>query len=321
MDNSIEILYYESMIDSVVEDRKIMESIIESKYASYLLKENSEELAIYEANMFDSIMSAFSALFEKVVEFIKKLIEKITGRLLLTVDKKLIEQCTEKIKALSREERDKFKLINIDISKSVNDNLEWAEPVEGKLMQYINFVISGVNKFLEASRNDRSHDIPQDQLDKFKDAVANFNTAIDNRSDVEKMKREANSVDFDYIRGALDSYSSSKDSIKNLNTRLNKVRDKMREHQRNMNTLVKINRGNIIRKHNQSQLVKYRDVVQLTTNAMIKLCKFQTNMVVLLFRNEERILRRFLSETPDVEVAQNYKMIEQVDYGYSDDIL
>ena len=312
MDNIIDIFYYESMIESAIEDRKIIESIIESNCAIRSLEENSEELAIYEANIFETITNGISMLFEKVVDFIKGLIEKITGKLLFSTNHKLIEQCNEKIKSLSREERDKFKLVNIDIRKSIERNISWALDNRQKMYRYLRFVITGTTHFLTRPTDPKTV-IPDDQLEKFKEGINQFYTEIEELSDVNKMKQEAASIDYSDIRNILESYSKSEEGLKKLKYQLKDTSDRMKSHQREMNNYVKMNREQIIRKYNQSQLVKYRDIVQLVTNAVIRLCKFELNMTILMFRNEENILRRFLTETPDVEVNPSYRMIEQHD--------
>ena len=57
MDRSIDIQFYDLMIENTIEDRKIMELIMGSQTNNLLhVNESSEELAIYEANVFETIL-------------------------------------------------------------------------------------------------------------------------------------------------------------------------------------------------------------------------------------------------------------------------
>ena len=182
MDNSIDILYYESMMDSIIEDRKIMELVIESKYTNCLLKENTEELAIYEANVFQNIMDAMVKLFEKVVQFIKNLLENITNKKFFRADRKLIDMCTEKIKSITREEKDNFKILSINSIDAALENIPWANLQMTMMDSYLDLVIKDVNKFLaKRSTSEDTEKASDEQLDKIRKNSIELNEELDKK--------------------------------------------------------------------------------------------------------------------------------------------
>ena len=110
MDN-IDILYYDSMLESVIEDRKIMELTMGSRI-EMMLNESSNELAIYEAGILNTILDVIKKLFERVIQFIKDIIAYITRKNTFKPNKELI--VNEGI------ELDKTGLIKLDENSMTN---------------------------------------------------------------------------------------------------------------------------------------------------------------------------------------------------------
>lgn len=325
MDKSVDILYYESMIESVIEDRKIMELVIESKYNSVALKDDSEELAIYEANILETIAESISKLFQRVIDFIKQLIEKISGKLLYKVNKKLVDACNEKIKNISAKERDNIYILNINMNKELSKNIEWSEEVYNRMMVLLGKASAKNDMFLSNrradSRKDASTNISDDEYNNIVSVVGDVNSDIEERSNMENLKKKAQHVKYDDIRNILDKYIDSENKMKTLNDLYKKVINEMKKHQHSMNVIHRANRTQFVRDYNQSQLSKYRDIIHIMTGSIIKICKFQWNMHVLIFRNNETILRQFLMSNSSKPEDGNYRLLatEQVDYEYLED--
>lgn len=312
-DNSIEILYYESMIDSVIEDRKIMESVFEYESNSLTLQENSTELAVCEANILEKIGEAISNLFERVISFVKGLIEKITGKLLFKPNSKIITACEEKIKSMSSEERDKVNLVNLDMTDDIKKRIDWAQKqqilIDNKLREAIHYT----NQFMEKKyTRDPKTNLSDVELDRVKDSIVKLNAAIDKLNNLEDMRNSAKTIKFNDIKTVLNEYKDES-LIKDLNVEYNKIVKEMKNNQRIMNGNMRANRENIIRPYDQKELGKYRDLIHFITGALINLARFNYNMNILLFRNKEAILRRFLGTTDfanvDKKVDPNFKML------------
>lgn len=293
MNNSVDILYYESMIDSTIEDRKIMELIMNSEYNNILLKENAEELVIYEANIFTTIIESIVKIFQKTIDFIKSIIEKITGKLIFKLDKKLVNACHEKIKSLTREQKDSFKMEYNDVFDTTFPNKTWAtltyQNFEKRLIEYYNVA----ERFLANTSRDGKNNLPDSAYEKFLSEVEEFNKILESKSKIEKKQK---TMDFDIVRSRLNKYIESEKTLESLNVDLKKTIKDMKTFQNYMNLVSKNNRETIIgRKYDQKELVKYRNLIQNITTCIIKLCKFRFNMNILEFRNNEYVLRKFLN--------------------------
>ena len=309
MNTNVDIMYYEYMIDSAIEDQKIMELVYSSKFNS-LLNESTEEIAIYEATVFQTIIEAIEKVFQKVIDFVKGLIEKITGKLIFKMDGKLVERCKEKIKSMTAQERDNVRITQINFTDEAVKNSQWAHEQAVKLDRYLGFCIEGTNKFLN-SKDKNENKVSDEQLDKLRAGIGGIYAEMDERSNVETMRKNAKSITFSGVRDMLDDYSKSDDTMAELNKTFKPVIDQMKKNQSIMNNHVKLNRDTLIKRpHDQKQLLKYREIIALVSNTIIKMCKFRLNMAVLVCRNEESILRRFLSgDSADSMVNQNYKAL------------
>ena len=69
--NSIDIMYYDNMMDLISENRKINEAIMIPTF-------HESEVALYEAKIVESILNFFKTLFEKVIQFFKKIINVVS---------------------------------------------------------------------------------------------------------------------------------------------------------------------------------------------------------------------------------------------------
>ena len=314
IDNSIDILYYDQMIENAIEDRKIQEAIFECNY-NCIVNENTE-IAIYEANVFETILNAIKKLIDRVIEFVKGLIEKITGKLFFTPNKKLIRDCMEKIKSMTKEEKDQVNMKSIDMIKDVNKRIEWSDKQYIIVFQKFQEAVAHTNRFLgNKDKKNTMFNLSDDQLDRTKEGIVTLNAAIDKLSNIEDMRNNANDIKFNDIIKILDEYKDDKgaDSIKVLNSKCNKIVGEMRHAQQTMNRWVNDNRFEIIRAYDQKELSKYRDLIHFLSGAVINICKFEFNMNVLIFRNKEAILRRFVNTTDfnntDKTVNPNFKML------------
>lgn len=298
MSNNVDIMYYDYMIESSIEDYKIMELLYSTKFNN-LLNESTEEIAIYEANVFKTIAESIHKIFEKVVEFIKGLIEKITGNFFFKMNTKLIEQCKERVKSITSNERNDIRVEYDDITDDAWSNLQWAREQHQKMDVALKEVIKRTNEFLDRKYQKNSNDsnVSKDSMSKVKDVITDLNQTIVEKSDVKKMNKKPRTAKYDHIITVLNNYSDSEKDMKTLNDHFKTIMDTMKKHQKSMRNIVSNNNDMIIKKYNSSQLARYRDVINHTTSTIIKLCKFQLNMNILMYRNNEVVLRRFLSTT------------------------
>ncbi len=305
--NDIDIMYYEYMIDRTIEDREIMELCIGSDLSKKLLSEseNSEELAIYEANVITNIFDAIKKIFQKVIEYIKNLIENITGKKFFRVNKKLVESVNNKIKSMSSEDKDNFNLLNIDITEKLKENIIWGNTQHNKAIYYFNYIITETNKFLNKPYL-RGEGFSQDQFNKVKSTMNDLDKELKDLSSKEEMRKDAKDIKFKDITKILDDYKSSDEEVKKLNTQFNEIIKNMKNNQRTMNNHVNLNRADIIRKYDQAQLKDFRELIYIISNYIIKLSRFRMSMHILVYKNEEAILRKFVgTENPDVTVKPN----------------
>lgn len=283
----LDILYYDMMMESVIEDRKIMELSFGAKFAKQLLTESweVEDVAIYEAKVIDSIVNAIKTIFDKVVEFLSKLHDVIFKS--FTPNQKLIKACEEKIKSITVEERDGFILKNIDFTDSIDDSVE---PVFGSIKnikEQLKEVMKNFNTIY-----DRYEEGNIEFLYKVKDEVEAANTELEEKTSIENIKKSVKDVKYDNLRDILDNYKAAKQTISDDKEFVKETEKTMKEYRKKVDTKMK---NNIIERVAMANLTTYKEVIYAATGYITKSLKSITSLSITNFKNQEIILKRFIA--------------------------
>lgn len=291
--NELDILYYDIMIESVIEDRKIMDLSFGAKFAKQLLTESweVEDVAIYEAKVIDGVINAIKTIFDKIIEFLSKLHDVVFKT--FSPNQKLIKLCEEKIKSITIEERDSFILKSIDFTDSISNNIE---PIN-KLIENTKTDLKEVMKNFDTifERYDEKN---VDFLYKVKDNIEVANKELDILSNIENIKSSANDVQYDNLRDILDSYKLSKQSISEYKEFVKDTEKKMKEYKKKVDTKM---RNNIIERVAMASLTTYKETIYEATGFISMALKTVLNLSITNFKNQEIILKKFITYNGNTE--------------------
>lgn len=280
----LDILYYDYMIESVAENRKIMELIASSSS----ILENSNELMIYEGKMIENIVNAIKEIFQKVIDFVRDIIKKITGNKVFTPNEKLIKACNEKLKNMSKDEKDNFIIKGISLRGKLIGYVDWANDSLDDMYDLLDKITDECNNFT----NGKTTNGPSFN----KKIVDDCLSEIEKKENREELKKDAKDADIITIQFCLDpsraTYANSKNATTNAINYSNKVQKEMKDMQRTMDQKVNASKNNEL---NTQTMNEYRTAIYSITNCIMKLFKFTLNMSILQFKNEEAILRKFIS--------------------------
>lgn len=293
--NNIDIIYYETVMDLVEENRKITDSLFNIKFANHFITES--EIGIFESSIIESITKFINEVLAKVINFIKKVYEKITSKKIFHPNKQLIDAVKVKIKALNNDERKSFYLEKINNNEYINQQYDICEKAYNTTNENLKDIIHTINEFILYGKQ---HD-PSD-YNKVKLNVKNADKELDNIVDDKYIKSNLSNVDYNKLRDILDEYEKSDKTTKKLSDTLKKTTKDMKEHQRMMDINVINNKFDLSTssRRDTKEYSLARDIIYDATNLIIKIQKSMIDLMILKFKNQQTILYQFIKFGPEV---------------------
>lgn len=297
-----DIMYYEYMIESVNANREINELLMGVNFAK-LVNESCDELALYEANVFKTVINKIKEIFDRVIKFLKELFNKITKLKVCVPKDELVKQVENKIKKISAKDRDSFNIKNINISKAcqswLNEKNNDKNPstyfaVNALIYKELDTVTDEFEKFMNGTGTSR----PESDLKELLEDLNDTDGYIDQHSSLESLKKDAEDVSFNDIKVILSLYRSGESISNDLKKNLVTVTKNMEEKQKKF---IKAEDKEL----NVSDINYYHNIIMKLTNLVVKLQKSRLSVSNILFHNQETILRKFVT----------YKAEDQVEPG------
>lgn len=293
----LDILYYDSMIESVCENRRIMEMVTGSEMACTLLREGSgtsAEIAVLEQNIFKTIWEAIKKLIQKVIDYITTTIQIIKDRKVFKPKNKLIDAVKDKIKNISQAEKSQFKIDNANISDELFSNIGKMNQAKNRVQHVLNQAIDKTNSFLKVGKivkgqfkNDPFFKQSEDMTDKLAITISDL-------SDTEYIKEKAKNVDYNDLVKLFDQYQKAEKTSDELVQDFKETMKSMRKNQKAMDSYVSNNKYEVVFRYDNEELQVFRKMIYSLTALMNSMVKFNVDMSLKAFRNQEAILRQFV---------------------------
>ena len=290
--NNIDILYYDYMAEMVSENRKIMEFTIGSSIEMKSIMESSD-LVIYEGKVIDTIVNSIKEIFKKVIEFFRNLFKKVTSEEMFKPDEKLIKACNEKLKNMSKEDKDNFFVEGI----SIRGELIYRQ-------DKVNDMIEGANREIEVlyKRSGTLSDKDFEEINDQKNVMDEFSKELDENINYvmnkEEMMKNAKDIDIITVELCLDpsrsTYANSKQTLEKAKSVCNDMEKRMKKYEQDTDKFIKRARNEM----KTEVLNDYRSTIYLYTSAIMKLNRTLISLAIMQFKNEEQILRKFIAYNP-----------------------
>lgn len=287
MGNEIGIAYYEFMIDSVSENRKIIESSIDTKFAKYFLTENgeSEQIPLYESNLANSLLKFIQKIFKGVINFFKKIIGFLDKDETFKPKKVLIYACEKKIKSITQEEKDSFILQNAYLSDAIVDSNKSILDAANNVEKDLKIIMDDFDNILTRIT------INPERLENIKSDVAIHQSNLEKESNIENIKSKASDVKFESIQKILTEYKNSKKDLKNFKSHANITQKEMEEYENRIDRAMKYDIVNAILDY----LPMYKDAIYTATAFITKSMKTIIDLMIFNYKSQENILKEFVS--------------------------
>lgn len=326
----LDILYYDSMIESVSENRRIMEMITGSEMACTLLRESGDtaELALLEQNIFKTIWEGIKKIIQKVIDYISTTIQIIKDRKVFKPKNKLVDAVKDKIKNISQADKSEFKLSEANISDELFGNIGKMQQAKNRVQLVLNQAIGKTNDFIKIGKLWKGHykdDPIFKQSEEMSDKLA---ITIHNLSDEEYIKEKAKDVDYNDLTKLFDQYQKSESTSEELVKDFKETMNVMRKNQKAMDSHVNNNKYEIVFKYDNEELKIFRKMIYSLTSLMNSMVKFNVDMSLKAFRNQEAILRKFVEFKAEVKepnnpqyrlaAAESADILEQEEQSYTE---
>lgn len=283
--SELDIVYYESMIGLIQENQKINEMIMAPKFA--LLTESQEDILVCEGKVIDFIFTSIKKIFDKVVEFFGKIMKIFSRKDVFIADKKLLSAFTEKLKRMTSEDASNFIMKDIDVSDSIEDAVTVIYKDFVSANEYLYRVVNGVRSIL--------YDEPlkidiESEYEKIQKDIETFSKRLEENSDTKKMSKIDITNDnlYDVFVDYKNFYAEMADTKSNMKNSQNS----MKEYRNMIDTVIK---HDIVENVDSNILQKLRDAIYLITGYMMNCNKVLLNLKVEQFKNDEFILRKFIT--------------------------
>ncbi len=288
--NTIDLMYYEFMIDLVSENRKINEAVMAPKFMKLYVNEGADEISICEAKAIQTVMEFIKKIFDKVIEYCKKMIEFITVKFPYKPKKQLIEACDNKLKNATEEEKN-FKLEKVDFTDKTIDNINYIQDMAAKIKNELSKVMEDF-KFAVTREN---FDI--NKLNTIKEETKDFTMQLDERSNTENLKKDAKDVTFGSISEILDDYKDSESFVKDFKDSVSNVSKMMNNYKK------AVNKVSLLTKRSEKfdqHISNFKDAILSGTTFINRCMKDTLNLILFDYRNQEYILKKFVSGKSEV---------------------
>ena len=184
MINSLNIDYYNSMIDIVEENRKINEMIMAPKYMK-LAESSQEDISIYEGKVTNFIIESIKKIIDKVIEFFGKMVKLVSRKDMFTPNKKLMDASYQKLKTMSKEDISNFKLEDIDLSDSIEETID---EIHEEFMEANNHLNTVINRIKDAYYN-WNQEFEDSKYIKIHDDIEILKSKLEDKSDLSRLKK------------------------------------------------------------------------------------------------------------------------------------
>ena len=271
--NSVDIMYYENMIDIISENRKIIEAVISGKCTKYFT-ESEETISLCEAKVTETVIAFFKTILNKVIEFFKKLINIVSDVKNFSPDKKLISAVENKIKLMTKEEKDNY-YIELEINNVGSDSyLDYLIERSEEGVSFLENIMYDVKDLLYKDVN------PDDlELDNF-----DMNMEYPTKSKI--------TIRYNDLKEIISQYE-------NTYTRVKRLRSQMQADQTSMNAYKKIIESATKKndtENNNDVLARYKDITINVCNLIMKANSEIIKEILYSFRLYERALRDLIAE-------------------------
>lgn len=290
MNNNLDIMYYEYMMEMSTENQKIIESLLTSKFVK-LLNESSEdkETFIFEGNILESIIEFIKKIFDKIIGFFKKIIDFITGKnkndeFKFEVNKQLIEKCEKRIKEISAEDRDKFKLEKADTRKAVKDRLP---KIEALFKEHDDFLKKSMEKIDNALNKTFSFDLYEWHKPEKMEADDKTLAELTNQ---ENIKKELTDITFTHIANIISEYKNGSESVDKFKNKLEECIKRYESYKKKAEKLKDRAAG----EESEKTLTELKNYIFSATALLIKAAKANINLEIYNYNSQEKILKKFI---------------------------
>ena len=286
MEKEVGILYYDFMMESVVENRRIMENITASNCMRIIVKEDASEVAVYEASLLESLVKFIKTIIDNLIKFIKKIFNVTTKTETFTPKKAIIKAFENKMKTISNEQKDSFLIKDIDITQEVIGRIE-----------DINLMIKSVKSDLDSVMVDFGNIISRVTtndvaLDNIQNDIMEYDKRLASKTDLEDIKRDSKDVDIEAVKIIFNDYKVSKETINAFNISNKQTQTTLETYKKKVE---KASKGNIIENMLFDYIPKYKDTVNLGVTFIAKAIKCNLDLLIYNFKNQEAILSQFIS--------------------------
>ena len=274
---NIDIAYYENMLSIVSENQKINEVIMAPRFMKYFT-ESQEEISIYENKVTDSILNFFKMIFDKVAEFFKKIINAISDLKNFTPDKKLISNVENKLKSMTKEEKDKFS------AEIVLHLIDKNDPYLDALLEQSEKCVSNLEEIVYTIKDLMYKDMNTEGLDK---EIKLYDTELP-----APMIIHTATINYYGLKEVISQYENMYPRVKTLRSRLQADQIAMNNYRKTIESLVKKNdietNNDILNKYKEVT-IKICDLLMKVNSEIIKEMLYSFNQykkVLLALSNE-----------------------------------
>ena len=217
MGENMDILYYDIMIENAVEERRVNELIMMPRFAKYVC-EGADEVAIIESNVLKTIGESIKNLFQKVIEFFKKILNKILNKEICKPKMELVKACEERIKSFTEADKRQFIIKDADITKTIEKGVNLHTVLFSKSFTALNQIIEKFNTYVNGKqKTDPSY------FEKTLDGIALLNEQLDKVAELETLKKNGDDVTFGSISEILKNYRIGTEITSTLKEELQKL--------------------------------------------------------------------------------------------------
>lgn len=288
MDNIANIAYYEFAIDVAQENRKISECLFGAK-ATRLISESAEYMEAINEGVASSVIEFIKNLFQKVIDFFKKLFGAISGKNdsglpKYAVNHNLIKKCEDKIKDIKPEDKNAFKLEKANATAIVDKTLPLVKQIYDKYDKDLNKVMASFESQIEGKSKYELYWLNDAEIEKDKEELKRL-------SDKDYLADGLTDVSFGDISNIINQYKSSENFMKELRNKLDTAIKKMQEHQKTVEKSKTRLKGEDAK--SEEIFNKVRAYILATTAIMTTAATNEFNLNIKKFNSYESILKKF----------------------------
>lgn len=208
--NNIAVKCYQSLLEMETENQKINEMIIAPKFAKLLNESaDADDYAIHRTKTIETVSEFVNKAFDSMISLLSEVsleIEenKLNNRLVLT--------CENKLKSLTKEDRDNFVLEDTYLFESINE-------YKSGIVKDIKTVIADLSKILECSFKTKEE--YSKNISSFKQLISECDSRLHDH------KYEGNKVSVDELSNILNNYKNTDILVESDISTLNEIKENL----------------------------------------------------------------------------------------------